>query len=275
MKRIHLPATFGIPLIALVMATNAQATVTMQLVDATTYAENSASFNASVNGSQIINQYDLIGLYNFNYTQSSPTSPTLPTSGSLWATCVSPAGSLDWQPHTYDVENFAKANPGHDPNAWTSGNGQLWGIQNANYLFTTLSGQILSGGIGGQSGSGKDQGAALALAMYAALYNSTGYNKLGGNAFKAPDLTGNVLNDYTDDLNALLGASLTPVDGSLLTADPAGQSGAGQDQIFISTASQAHVITPVPELSTIFAGALMLLPFGVSTLRIMRKNRMA
>jgi len=34
-------------------------------------------------------------------------------------------------------------------------------------------------------------------------------------------------------------------------------------------------ISAVPETSTIFAGALMLLPLGVSATRIMRKNRMA
>jgi hypothetical protein len=34
-------------------------------------------------------------------------------------------------------------------------------------------------------------------------------------------------------------------------------------------------IAPVPEASTVVAGALMLLPFGVSTLRIMRKKIMA
>jgi hypothetical protein len=33
--------------------------------------------------------------------------------------------------------------------------------------------------------------------------------------------------------------------------------------------------TPVPEASTVFAGAMMLLPFGLSAARIMRKNRMA
>jgi hypothetical protein len=35
------------------------------------------------------------------------------------------------------------------------------------------------------------------------------------------------------------------------------------------------IVTPVPEASTVVAGALMLLPFGVSTLRIMRKNILA
>jgi len=34
-------------------------------------------------------------------------------------------------------------------------------------------------------------------------------------------------------------------------------------------------VTPVPEASTVLAGALMLLPFGVSTLRIMRRRKMA
>ena len=31
----------------------------------------------------------------------------------------------------------------------------------------------------------------------------------------------------------------------------------------------------VPEASTMIAGALLLLPFGASTLRILRRNRMA
>jgi hypothetical protein len=45
-----------------------------------------------------------------------------------------------------------------------------------------------------------------------------------------------------------------------------------------TTSGNAHeyvVEVPVPEASTIVAGALMLLPFGVSTLRIMRKKAIA
>jgi hypothetical protein len=34
-------------------------------------------------------------------------------------------------------------------------------------------------------------------------------------------------------------------------------------------------LTPVPEASTMIAGALLLLPFGASTLRILRRNRTA
>jgi hypothetical protein len=34
------------------------------------------------------------------------------------------------------------------------------------------------------------------------------------------------------------------------------------------------VLAPVPEPTTLIAGALLLLPFGASTLRIVRKSRM-
>jgi hypothetical protein len=38
---------------------------------------------------------------------------------------------------------------------------------------------------------------------------------------------------------------------------------------------QTILFTPVPEASTIIAGALMVLPFGASALRILRKKRAA
>jgi hypothetical protein len=41
----------------------------------------------------------------------------------------------------------------------------------------------------------------------------------------------------------------------------------------ISVVSQSFHQTVVPEPSTVVAGALLLLPFGVSTLRILRKNK--
>jgi hypothetical protein len=38
---------------------------------------------------------------------------------------------------------------------------------------------------------------------------------------------------------------------------------------------QFNVVTPVPEPTTMVAGAMLLLPFGASTLRILRKSRTA
>ena len=37
--------------------------------------------------------------------------------------------------------------------------------------------------------------------------------------------------------------------------------------------AQAREIAPVPEPSTIFAGAALLVPIGISAVRAMRKNR--
>ena len=36
-----------------------------------------------------------------------------------------------------------------------------------------------------------------------------------------------------------------------------------------------HAVAPVPEPTTMIAGALLLLPFGASTLRMLRKSRKA
>jgi hypothetical protein len=50
-----------------------------------------------------------------------------------------------------------------------------------------------------------------------------------------------------------------------------GAPGLVQDQLFITSLTP----TPVPEPTTMLAGALLLLPFGASTLRILRRNRAA
>jgi hypothetical protein len=44
---------------------------------------------------------------------------------------------------------------------------------------------------------------------------------------------------------------------------------------FTTSYSGSIAVVPVPEASTVLAGALLLLPLGVSTLRILRRNRIA
>ena len=62
-----------------------------------------------------------------------------------------------------------------------------------------------------------------------------------------------------------------PVDALDLYAGP-NETGVAQPQL-VDPLVQG--LTPVPEASTLLAGALMLLPFGVSTIRIMRKKMIA
>jgi hypothetical protein len=55
--------------------------------------------------------------------------------------------------------------------------------------------------------------------------------------------------------------------------DPNPQDSVTYDMLRIGT-TWADVV-PVPEPATMIAGALLLLPFGASTLRILRRNRAA
>jgi hypothetical protein len=89
-----------------------------------------------------------------------------------------------------------------------------------------------------------------------------------------------LLGEYQDGAQ-LTGAALTALQNSgiaqadwTVAADGAygvrdmvlGTPGAAQDQLVMST---------VPEASTMIAGAMLLLPFGASTIRFLRKNRAA
>jgi len=96
------------------------------------------------------------------------------------------------------------------------------------------------------------------------------------------DLTFQVLinGNVVDTLTTVDGQAFAPVtlDVSLINGDNtlefAGFSANnynGDDSAFIANVS----LTAVPEPATILSGVLMLLPFGASTLRILRRNRAA
>jgi AraC-like DNA-binding protein len=188
------------------MAANAHATtVAMTCTSGTFAAENSGSFDAYLGtmNNQMINGNDLIGIYAFQINSINPNNLTI--SSPFYATCLSPQGVLyTGTPYTYTVESYVTASPGLDPGSWVSpGKAPYAGILNANYLFQTLSGSIISS-------QNADQGAAMALAMYTALYNSTGYGTVADGAdlsapngqaqFVIPGLTGSVLSYYENDL---------------------------------------------------------------------------
>jgi hypothetical protein len=67
---------------------------------------------------------------------------------------------------------------------------------------------------------------------------------------------------FTADANT---STLTFMDTSLF------DSNAG----WIDNVNLTHVLTPVPEPTTMVAGALLLLPFGASTLRMLRRKQTA
>jgi hypothetical protein len=149
-------------------------------------------------------------------------------------------------------------------------------IQNAADIFYTHFSAL--------SGSSTTDKAALQLAVWAAVYNtglngavadvtySGGVGSISGGRFTVSGGDQAAINEAALWLQGLTGSyGLT---GNLLYPDPTYQGngdGLPVQELLIRTQDS----TPVPEPTTMIAGALLLLPFGASILRFVRKNRAA
>jgi len=104
--------------------------------------------------------------------------------------------------------------------------------------------------------------AASANALQAAIWWLQGQNFGADNTFVTLAETALGLNDST-----ITGADTGVAGGVVYAINLTGPGGYAQPQLGFTAA--------VPETSTVVAGALLLLPFGVSTVRILRKNKMS
>ena len=264
MKNYILPnAAMALALVLGIGATaKAAVTVDLTIVDDTSRAE--AGFTGTVPLGSLENN-GLYGVYKFNTANASSSS--IP--GSFWSTCLSPSGN--YANGNYTELTYAQANPGINPNMWASGEAGLdWGIQNAQYLWRKYGSGVVSSG-------NQDAGAGLAMAMYEALYDSTGFGVIGApNAhFNVSHWVGNSQSYYTADLGGLnqAGVLANYADGYVLV--PTGDITWNNGVPTVSGPGQEFILnfSAVPEPTTMIAGALLLLPFGVSTLRRVRKYR--
>ena len=246
----------------------AKAGITADLTIGDTTSRAEAGFAGTLPGG-ILEGGGLYGIYSFTTAHASSGIP-----GAFWSTCLSPAGN--YANGNYTELTYAQANPGINPNQWASCSGNDYGIQNAQYLWRQYGPGIVASG-------NADKGAGLAMAMYKALYDSTGYGVIGTQHpnFKVTSWVGSSQTYYNTYISGMLGAGeasavmASYADGYVLvpTLDVAWNgttptiTGPGQE--FILNYS------PVPEPTTMIAGALLLLPFGASTLRFLRKNRAA
>jgi hypothetical protein len=167
----------------------------------------------------------------------------------------------------YKVMNFSTST-GVDP-TWPAG---TKAVQNAAWIYNT---QFLP-----NAGTMNNyQAAAIQLAIWAALYDTeaTGVNagKLDSTTVTAGEFQESGFNSQTvTDANNILSA-LQAVAGTSATSGYneywlAPVNGSGQ----VAALSQGLIAPmPVPEPTTLIAGALLMLPFGASTLRFLRKNR--
>ena len=134
------------------------------------------------------------------------------------------------------------------------------GLQYAEELYSTYVGGIPAGG---WTSAQKQEGAALQLAIWEVLYELPGtgaFNVLSGTGFIS-----NTANSITTRANQMLsilsfGSPNTSLNTTFWNAtDASGTARYSQDLI--------GPFAPVPEPTTIVAGALLLLPFLASTIR--------
>jgi hypothetical protein len=138
-------------------------------------------------------------------------------------------------------------------------------IQNAAYLFYTF-GQLTGAGIGGTT----DEKAALQLAVWEALYDTTTLGTVTGTRFtvSAGSAAVTLASTWISDLNSQANAGNFGYTGYLLYPDPLSVPNNNNEppqELLIGA-------NPVPEAPTVIAGALLLLPFGASAFKILRKK---
>jgi hypothetical protein len=211
-----------------------------------------------------------LGVFSFTVNSIDPAiaSQTGLTIGSGFnSVCLSPEGTLYFnQGYDYTYQSFSGAYDGINPSGYWSANG----IQNAAYLWNQFGGKVTS----------PDQGTALSLAMLEVLYNGGAkYGTLNDSltayqptlssldSTAAADYQG-YLNFYTEN-GASSGpsgeAANTEAYGLFVPVDSTGQE-------FIFIAPNQESLQAVPEPTTWICGALLLLPFGASALRILYKK---
>ena len=202
----------------------------------------------------------VFGLYSMSgWSAASGGSQTV----SPWVSvCLSPGGTIAGR-ELVQQETFGQAAPGHLPNNWSTG-----GIYNAAYLYNRYV---------DEAAGDNAKGVGLALAMLDALYDSTGKGTMSGaglsaGLFRATGASAGAASWYRTYILGVNTANINDnkydVGSVYRPVDKFGNEAAnGQDFIVKGV--------EVPEPTTIIAGALLLLPFGASTLRMLRRSRTA
>jgi hypothetical protein len=172
--------------------------------------------------------------------------------------CLSIDGSLS-SPSGWQSAGFS------DPLA-TDGLRKTDSLYRAANLYSHFGAGVLSLGL--TTYAGKVEGAALQLAIWEVLYEDASFeydvttSQSSDSGFRVTSGIAGVNTRANEMLTGQWSAINKNIETTFWNAD-----GGNQDLI--------GPMTPVPEPATILAGALLLLPFGASTLRVLRRNRTA
>jgi hypothetical protein len=266
----------GVVALAAGLATQAQATLSYQISNAGLETANVTFDGTSYNGilaggigvtstggsggssSFVSICTDFLGsLYLGNtYTYNSPVSISSPG-----LTGIAP---------TWGADNAGKTSGTADTTSAT------YGLDNAAELFYHNIGVLTSGTT--------DQKAALQLAIWTALYDTTsaGAVDVTGSrfSFNVASTAGGIALNWLEGLVNPTSSSYVDSPVGLLVPSPAtaanGSNPDGeppQELLVVMPTPQALAPTPVPEASTVITGTLLLLSFGVCSLKSFGKSR--
>jgi hypothetical protein len=194
----------------------------------------------------------------------NPNSGAFPEDPLFFYTFCTDVG-VNWKSSdTYTAVQFGDAGNGVNPD-WTTMPGA---IQNASYLYNQNIGSVTSAA----------QYAGLQLAIWKVLYDTASDGTIANTSGTSADLfaNGNLLaksfssTAMDDALNYVKSINTARGDNTFLTYNDTWlkpDDSASQGLLY------NNLTTPVPEPTTVLAGVLLLLPFGLSTLRMVRRNR--
>jgi hypothetical protein len=137
---------------------------------------------------------------------------------------------------------------------------QPYALENAATLFANYSSALTSGN--------SDAAAGLQLAIWSALYDSTGVGAVNtSGTFQAASGSAAYtdMNNYLTDL-----VGLTPTSAEILLPDPVGSPQGNPDG---KPPQALLLVAPVPEASSMVAAGMLLLAFGMSSLKSFGKFR--
>jgi hypothetical protein len=248
-------------------AMSARATIDMSITDPGSLSVTDVGLTSPDGKNLGVGGY-YIGVYGFTVSAIDDTTAAatgLTVNSKFNSVCLSPSGELYANTtYNYTYESFSGAAKGLNPKGYWSD----YGIESAAWLWNKESSGVTTGA----------QGAGLALAMLEVLYNAGANGTIIANPTAYAPNFGNdeaartAYNAYLADFSAA-GSSVTSLASYGIFVPTTGSSPlSGQEFIFLSPNDPN--IQPVPEPTTLISGALLLLPFGASTLRILRKKNM-